>query len=452
MIRLPPTARNPVSMLGVAVATAMATVFIGLSALALLGLLTNPYIGLLVFITIPALFIGGLLLIPLGMWWSARRRLRPGHRDWPVIDLGIPRQRAVLLGVLVLSLVNVLIVSLAAYGSVHYMESSEFCGQVCHTTMEPQAVAHQAWPHARVACTQCHVGPGAGAFVESKMAGTRQLFKVMTNRVPTPVPTPGGLILRASDACGQCHWLDKRQRERVQIIREYANDQASTETITRLQVHVGGGSARLGPGAGSHWHISAGTEIDYVATDAAREVIPYVRLKDAEGRVHEYVVDGVTAGDVAGGTRRRMDCIDCHNRPAHTFDATPERAIDLAIARGRLPRALPFARREAVNAVKAAYPSRAEGLQAIERRLRRFYASLTPAADAVAVDRAVIAAQDVWSGNVFPAMKVTWGTYVNQLGHIDTPGCFRCHDDNHKAADGRAIRQDCDLCHTLPGE
>jgi hypothetical protein len=453
MIRLPDAVHNPVSLFGVAIASVMATVFIALSALELLGLLTNPYIGLLVFITIPAIFVVGLLLIPFGMWWSARRRrLGRGRPEWPVIDLAVPRQRAVLLGVLVLSLVNALIVSLAAYGTVHYMESAEFCGQVCHTTMEPQAVAHKAWPHARVACTQCHVGPGAGAFVESKMAGTRQLFKIMTDRVPTPVPTPGGLIQKTSEACGQCHWPDKGQVERLQVVREYGNDEASTETVTRLQVHVGGGSARLGAGAGSHWHSSVGTEIDYIATDAARETIPYVRLKDAEGRVHEYVVDGVAAAQVDGGMRRRMDCIDCHSRPAHTFDTTAERAIDVAIARGRIPRALPFARRETLAAVKAAYPSRAEGLAAIERRLRSFYASLTPAADGAAVARAVTAAQDVWSGNVFPAMKVTWGTYVNQLGHIDTPGCFRCHDDNHKTADGRVIRQDCDLCHTLPGE
>jgi hypothetical protein len=50
---------------------------------------------------------------------------------------------------------------------------------------------------------------------------------------------------------------------------------------------------------------------------------------------------------------------------------------------------------------------------------------------------------------VFPLMRVTWGTYPNQLGHIDTPGCFRCHDDSHKTKDGKAISQDCELCHAI---
>jgi hypothetical protein len=46
-------------------------------------------------------------------------------------------------------------------------------------------------------------------------------------------------------------------------------------------------------------------------------------------------------------------------------------------------------------------------------------------------------------------MNVSWGTYVNNIGHSSGPGCFRCHDDNHKSKDGAVIRQDCDLCHTI---
>jgi hypothetical protein len=144
-----------------------------------------------------------------------------------------------------------------------------------------------------------------------------------------------------------------------------------------------------------------------------------------------------------------MDCLDCHNRPAHTFSPSPQRAVDGAIAQGRIPRELPFVRRETVAALGESYPDRAAALSAIERRLREFYRA-RGTADSALVDRAVTVARDVWSRNVFPAMNVTWGTYVNQLGHVDGPGCFRCHDDNHKAADGRVIRQDCELCHAMP--
>jgi hypothetical protein len=143
-----------------------------------------------------------------------------------------------------------------------------------------------------------------------------------------------------------------------------------------------------------------------------------------------------------------MDCTDCHNRPAHTFSFTPQRAVDRAIAQGTIPQDLAFARREAVAAVSGDYPDREAALAAIGRRLTDFYAS-RPGSDARLVQRAVDGVRGVWAGNIFPAMKVQWGTYPNQLGHVDSSGCFRCHDDGHKAPGGAVISQDCELCHTI---
>ncbi len=361
----------------------------------------------------------------------------------------MPRQRQILVGVLALTLVNMVIVSMAAYGGVHYMESAEFCGQVCHTTMEPQAVAHQAWPHARIACTQCHVGPGAGAAIEAKMAGTRQLFQVMTNRVPRPVPPPSELIQTARETCEGCHWAETFRGDQPREVRDYADDEANTETVTRFALHIGGGSRRLGVGSGIHWHMNLDNQIDFVAAAPGEDVIPYVRLTDRSGTVKEYYAEGATADQVAGRPRQRMDCMDRHNRPAHTFFFTPERAVDTALARGRIPRVLPFVRREAVAAVRESYPNRDAALRAIAERLTGFYSS-HGGVDAAVVRGAVAATQEIWMQNVFPEMNVTWGTYPNNIGHVDSPGCFRCHDESHTAADGAVISQDCELCHTLP--
>jgi hypothetical protein len=165
--------------------------------------------------------------------------------------------------------------------------------------------------------------------------------------------------------------------------------------------------------------------------------------------VTEYFAEGVEARQVAGSPTRRMDCMDCHNRPAHTFFFTPERAVDTAIAQGQIPRELPFVRRETVAAVRESYADRDAALAAIGKRLTDFYAA-QGSADAALVARAVTGARDVWSRNVFPAMKVTWGTYPNHIGHLDSPGCFRCHDDSHRSAEGKVISQDCELCHTIP--
>ena len=440
-LRLPDTVSNPVSLAGVGVATAAAAVFLVLVLLESFELLVNPYLGLLIFVTVPLVFLAGLLLIPMGAWWAARRRrLRPEAPEWPVIDLNRPRQRAWTVLVLALTFVNVVIVSLAAYGGVHYMESDEFCGQVCHTTMEPEFVAHQAGPHARVSCTACHVGPGVGSFVEAKLAGTRQLYHLVTGQVPRPVPTPVRSLGRTSDTCEGCHLTDRLYGDVPVAIREYGADEDVTEYVTALRLHLGG------PDAGIHRHV--GLDIEYVTTDEARETIPLVRVRAADGSVREFRADGVSDEAIAAGTRRQMDCLDCHSRPAHIFFPSAARAVDDAIAGGRIPRELPFVRREAVAAVEAEHPDRETALDAIATHLRAFYAEY-PDADLGAVARAVSASQDLWTQNVFPAMRVTWGSYASHLGHLDTPGCFRCHDDGHRTPDGATISQGCELCHAF---
>lgn len=445
---LPRAVRNPVSLTGVAIATAGALVFLVLLALELSGQFTNPYAGLLVFIAVPLVFVIGLLIIPIGAM-RQRRRIAAGLAtdEWPVIDLRLPRTRSIIIGVSLITFANVVIVSLAAFGAVHHMESNEFCGQTCHTTMEPEWTAHRAFSHAQVNCVQCHVGPGARGFVAAKAAGTRQLWHVMINTIPKPVPTPVHNMPEAEFTCKNCHWDERDHGDKTSVVREYADDETSTETATTLQVHVGGGRAAYGAGKGIHWHMNLANKVEYVATDDKRQVIPWVRFTDRNGNVKEYVVDGAKPEELATAERRTMDCMDCHNRPAHTFAPSAERAVDTAIALGELPRTLPFARREAVAAVKDEYPSGDDARRGIDARLRKVYSARS---SDPALAQTIRAVQEIYSTNVFPAMKVKWGTYPNNIGHTFFNGCFRCHDDNHKARDGSVIKQDCESCHAFP--
>jgi hypothetical protein len=277
----------------------------------------------------------------------------------------------------------------------------------------------------------------------------------MTDGVPKPIPSATDASRPGRDTCASCHRLNVRAGDSLRQIREYGNDEANSESVTTLRLHVGGSNGDGDPGTGIHWHMSPGRTIDYIASDATRQTIPYVRLTEPDGRVREFVAEDAPASRTGGEALRRMDCIDCHSRPAHTFYASPERAVDADLALGRLPKELPFLRREAVSAIREEHTSKTAALDAIARRLRDFYAdsrstnpeSRIPNPELVA--RAIATTQEAWSHNVFPEMKVTWGTYSNQLGHVDAPGCFRCHDDRHKASDGTVIRQDCELCHTI---
>jgi hypothetical protein len=190
-------------------------------------------------------------------------------------------------------------------------------------------------------------------------------------------------------------------------------------------------------------------EIEFAVSSDTPDSVPYVRMRDRAGNVREYFAEGATQQEIPANRLQRMDCMDCHNRPAHTFAPSALRAIDTAIAQGLIPRELPFVRREAVAAVRADYADRQAALDGIASRLRMFYQT-RGGVDPMLVNRAITGAQDTWSSNVFPAMKVTWGTYPSHLGHVDSPGCFRCHDDTHKTKDGaHTISQDCELCHTI---
>ena len=445
--------RNPISIVGVAIATLAAFFFIFVLLADWFGLHTNPYLGIVFFLVVPAIFVFGLLLIPVGLVIERRRRrkgLEP--QGWPSIDLNDPHHRRVAMTVLSLTLVNLLIVSLAAYKGIEFMDSPTFCGQVCHTVMQPEFTAYRDGPHSRVACVQCHIGPGAPWFVKSKLDGTRQVIAVLRNNYSRPIESPVHNLRPARDTCEQCHWPEKFHGDKVEVIHEFASDEKNTESVTKLMVHVGGGSARLGIASGIHWHMNVANIIEYVTTDEKRQTIPYIRMQDPQGNVREYRSPGVTDDQLAKGERRRMDCMDCHNRPSHPFSASPERAVDAAMAIGEIPRTLPFARREAVESLKADYKDRETADQQITQRLRNFYGQNYPglAKDhGGEIDQLVRGARNVYGRNVFPAMKVTWGTHANNLGHTDSTGCFRCHDDQHKTPDGRVIRQDCDLCHDM---
>lgn len=446
MRRFEALARHPLAIAGAVITTASAVVFIALVIAEFIGLFENPYSGLVVFIAIPAVFVLGLLLIPLGMWLEQRKLERhpEAAAGWPVIDLSKPHVRRRTLLFTALTAVNLVIILIAGYGSLHWMESPTFCGQACHTPMEPQFTAWQNGPHARTACVKCHIAEGAQGFVQAKLAGTRQLAHVITNSVPKPVP-PGAHMASGAQAktCLDCHQPERVVGDPVHVFHEYADDEGNTETVTILKMHLGGPSSE---GRSIHWHADPANRVEYVATGEDRQTIVYVKATDAKGNVKEYRAADATDQVINSGVRRTMDCIDCHNSVGHPFAPAPEKAVDRAIAAGAVSPKLPNARAESVRLVTAAYPTHDAAVTAIDQGLRDFYKSQSTV-DQQAVARASAALQGLYTRTIFPTMKVTWGSYPDNRGHITSPGCTRCHDDEHKAKDGSTINGDCEYCH-----
>jgi hypothetical protein len=265
-----------------------------------------------------------------------------------------------------------------------------------------------------------------------------------------PVPTPIESLPSVVGSCENCHQPDRFVGDVIKVLYEHADDEANTETKTTVRIHVGGSIGGTGGGSGIHWHMNRANQVEFVALDDKREQIPYVRVSTPGGTPREYFAEGVTAADLEGKPRRRMDCTDCHSRPAHRFAASPEREVDAAIGAGQISAKIPFIRREAVRALRADYVSQTLALEGIERAIREsINARLPHAFEEADLRQAIAVAQQIYRVNVFPSMKVGWGTYPNQIGHTTSTGCFRCHDDSHKTSAGLALRQDCELCHTI---
>jgi nitrate/TMAO reductase-like tetraheme cytochrome c subunit len=415
---------------------------------------TNPYIGIVLYLALPAVFVVGLILIPIGVLREYRRERRLGTLPsiYPKIDFSQRELRRTALFVAAMTAINVPIFAVASYRGVVHMETQEFCGQTCHTVMEPEFTAYQRSPHARVACVDCHIGPGAPWFVRSKLSGSYQVIAVTFNLYPRPIPTPVHNLRPARETCEQCHWPEKFSGDKFIVKTKYGDDENNSPAKTVLLLHIGGKSANNAL-IGIHGRHAGVFTTTYIATDDKRQVIPWVSYKGEDGSVTEYVTTESPPSPeaLARGERRTMDCMDCHNRPTHAYDL-PEDAVNRAMTADRVSSSLPSVHKVAVELLKRNYPSRLAAQTQLPEALREYYRKNHFAvynSERAQIERAAEALLEIYNGNIFPEMNVTWGTYPNNIGHSDFPGCFRCHDGNHQAKDGRVISQDCNACHNL---
>lgn len=401
----------------------------------------NPYIGILTYLVSPFFVFLGLAISVAGVLW--RRHELKIERVTFQVDLTRPRDRR-MMGLFVgASVLFLLVSSVLSYHTYHYTESVQFCGQACHTVMKPELVTYSHGPHARVACVSCHIGPGAKWYVKSKLSGMYQVYAVAFDKYPRPVPTPVKNLRPAQDTCEQCHWPKNFVGNLDRTFNYFLGDATNTPFTVRLTIKVGGGDPTSGPVGGIHWHMSVGNTVEYIATDDARQKIPWVRVTDAQGAQREYRTRTFT-NSISGYTVRTMDCMDCHNRPAHTYQS-PDGAVNLAMALGQIDPTLPWIKTNAVFVLTRPYTNETQALQGIATLLADRY----PAGEHLR--KSIDAVQQIYKDNFFPEMKASWRNYPNNIGHKDWPGCFRCHDGLHKTADGKGTikANDCNACHTI---
>jgi len=447
--------RNPISLAGVALAlVSLGNIFL-FSLVGLIAERPSPYIGILAYMVAPAFLIAGLLLIGIGVW--RERRKKAGEVAlYPRIDLNDPAQRSAVLSFGVFLVVFIMLSGAGSYKAYEFTDSVQFCGQTCHSVMKPEFTAYQLSPHARVGCVECHVGSGATWYVKSKLSGTRQLFAVMFNTFPRPIPTPVHNLRPAQETCEECHWPKKFYGAQLKVFTHYASDEKNTPRQIRMLIKTGGGDPATGAPEGIHWHMNISNEIDYVAADEKRQIIPYIHVKDPQGRVTEYYAQDSTLSkeQIAKASRHRMDCVDCHNRPTHIY-IPPDQAVDQALIAHKLDASLPYIKQQAVAALTGKYDTTETAVQAIAHDIEGFYESKYPEAakdKQLEIRNAIAEVQQVFRRTTFPEMKVDWQTHPNNLGHFYFNGCFRCHDGQHVSPEGKVISKECNICHTLMGQ
>jgi nitrate/TMAO reductase-like tetraheme cytochrome c subunit len=454
LARLRALIANPISIIGLALA------FVALGNILFLFFLDmtsdhpSPYVGILAYMVAPGFLALGLLLTVFGAFFSRRKRLQTtGEASCFRLDFSDPSQRGAVALFLSFIIVFVGLSVVGSYKAYTFTDSVGFCGQLCHTAMAPEFTAYQQSPHARVACVDCHVGSGATWYLKSKLSGVRQVYKVAMNSFPRPIPTPVHNLRPAADTCETCHWPKKFYGTQLKVFNHFGSDEKNTPRQIRLLISTGGGDPSTGEPEGIHWHMNIANQITYIATDEQRQTIAYVEARDMQGRATEYFAKDskLTKEQIAATPKRRMDCIDCHNRPTHIY-VPPDTSVDRSFAAHRLDITLPFLKQQSVAALIGDYKDTDAAMQGIAKTIEDFYAGKYPDVarnKQPEIRSAVEEVQRIYKVTIFPEMKVDWRSHPNNIGHMYTNGCFRCHDGQHVSPEGKVISKSCNTCHTV---
>jgi len=420
---------------------------------------SNTNLGLFIYIILPGFMVMGLLLIPVGMFRerSKQRKSATHEARFPRIDLNDPRHRNAFIIFTITTIVVLFLSTMGSFEAYHMTESVEFCGTLCHQVMEPEHTAFQNSPHANVACVECHVGSGASWYIKSKISGLHQVWAVMTKSYPTPIETPLHDLRPARETCEKCHWPQKFYARSLWTKKYFLADSLNTEWDVMLQMKTGPEFSGMGLKEGIHWHINPAVNIEYISENDKRENISYVKYTNkttGEVTVYRSEKNPVSDSLISASTPRTMDCIDCHNRPSHNYKS-PTVYFDKAMTSGEISKDIPFFKKVTMGILTDAFTDKDTAFMKIEACLSDYYKKDFAdyySKNTTIINNSIASVKKEFSQNNFPKMKVTYDRYPEHIGHLESDGCFRCHNGSFKADNGRVISHDCNLCHTIVGQ
>jgi nitrate/TMAO reductase-like tetraheme cytochrome c subunit len=459
-MKLRSAARNWITIIGLLIASINFLLIIVLFLISTIFNKNQTNLGLFIYIILPGFLLLGLLMIPAGILISRKKRLAstPAEKKrLPAIDLNNPKHRNAFIGFTIATLIILFLSTYGSFEAYHLTESVEFCGTLCHKVMEPEYTAYQNSSHANVECVECHVGSGASWYVKSKLSGLHQVYAVATKTYPSPIETPLHDLRPARETCEKCHWPQKFYARNLQTKKYYLADSLNSEWNVILQMKIGPEISDLGFTEGIHWHINPDVNIEYISENDKRELITYVKYTNkATGEVTIYKNPEIEISDstISASSARTMDCIDCHNRPSHKY-RSPSVYFDKIMLTNAVGKEIPFIKKTAMGILRNNFPTKDTALMQIREGIINYYKSGFSEffkKNQAKIDQSIVSLQKAYSQNSFPGMKVTYDVYPDHIGHLESEGCFRCHNDSFRSDNGRKITRDCNLCHTIIGQ
>lgn len=446
---------NPISLTGATIAILSFGLILFLFILDIFSSDENTYMGILTYIIFPSFLIVGLLLIAYGII-RERKREKQGKlrsQSLPVIDLNDPKKRAMFVTFSVGTIVLMLFSAFGSFKAYEYTETDEFCGTICHQVMEPEYTAYLDSPHSRVGCVGCHIGSGTNWYVKSKFSGAYQVYSVLFNKYSRPIPTPVKELRPAEGTCEQCHTPLHFFNEKKVDYTYYLSDEKNTKTDLSMLIKIGGGKSQLGSIEGIHWHVNPDFVITYIHSDERRMEIPWVKVISKDGKETIFRDKRLNFDDNNFNKQnlRTMDCIDCHNRPSHIYHQ-PDKMMNQMMAIGKIDENIPFIKSVSVELLEDKYSTKQHALESIEQGINNFYITNYPdfyKSNKEKISKSIEVVKGIYARNYFPYMNADWKHFPDNISHVYTPGCFRCHDGNHVSADGKVISNDCNSCHKI---
>lgn len=412
------------------------------------------FLGVFLFVFAPINLFLGVILILTGIKKKERTnklKMQDGELD----DEYISQRNALVVFIVGLGIFFIVIM-IGNIKTMNFANSDAFCGEVCHSAMEPEFITYKNSKHDDVSCIHCHYNEDDDLLLKSKLAALRQITTILGGNYNLPLSTPSHTLRPIRSTCVHCHRPILFDPETIRLKEHYLVDEENSRWNINLVLKIGNEQTSEIFIKGIHWHVHPDNLVQYVSNNNKQE-IPWIRYINKTRNDTTLYIDNSSGFNLSYLDTLEiweMDCMDCHNRTSHNFMA-PSQFINQQLSLGNIYSSIPEIKSNLLEICEEIFPS-IDSLKTfsslyIKEFYKENYIEYYESNEKIIIS-SIDAFVDEYAKNIFPAMNVSWQSYSSNIGHLYYKGCFRCHNDLHKSEEGKILKRDCNLCHTITAQ